>query len=156
MVKIRIFFRKTIVVIATVTISMAAQAQDAKLAVGEFLYKGTTKLEKCDEAVFSFVLTANKDTVKNFSLELNGIYIQESSGRLSKVNSQSSFDAKAAVENGSLDFRQYFGYFHITIKKGLGADIVSGELNCVYEVNRNQREDLGTAPIELEVVAKQE
>jgi hypothetical protein len=149
MENIRKFLRNMIVAIATVTMSMAAQAQDPPLAKGEILYKGTTKLEKCDEAIFSFVLTANKDTVKNFSLNLNGIYVRENSGRLSKVSSKSSYDAKAAVKNGSLDFKQYFGYFHITIKEGLGADIVTGELNCVYEVNRNQRENLGTAPIEL-------
>ena len=138
-----------IVATATVTISMAAQAQDATLAEGEILYTGTTKLEKCDEAIFSFVLTADKDTIKNFSLELNGIYIEERNGELSKVTTKMSFDAKAAVENGSVDFTQYFGYFRITIKEGLGADIVTGELNCVYEVSREQREDLGTAPIEL-------
>ena len=138
-----------IVATATVTISMAAQAQDATLAEGEILYTGTTKLEKCDEAIFSFVLTENKDTLKNFSLELNGIYIQDRNGSISKVTAKSSFDAKAVVENGSVDFTQYFGYFRITIKEGLGADSVRGELNCVYEVSRDQREDLGTALVDF-------
>ena len=141
-----------LVFVATLVFIPAMLGQESKLDEGEILYRGITKLEKCDEAIFSFVLTANKDTVKNFSLELNGIYIQESSGRLTKVNSKSSFDAKAVVKNGSLDFTQYFGYFRITIKEGLGADIMVGELNCIYEVNINQREDLGTAPIEFKKV----
>ena len=134
----------------------AANNELAALAEGEILYRGTTKLEKCDEATISFVLTANKDTIKNFSVLMDGIYVRQSNGSISKINSKTNYGAKIAVKGGSLDYTHFNIYdnkdFRIIIKQGLGADSVSGEFNFVYEVSRNQREDLGTAPIELKRV----
>jgi len=136
--------------------SNATNNELAALAEGEILYRGTTKLEKCDEVILSFVLTAKKDTIKNFSVIMNGIYIIQSNGSVNKRSTKTTYGTKMAVKGGSLDYTHLNIFdnkdFHIVIKQGLGADSVTGEFNFVYEVSRNQREDLGTAPIEFKRV----
>ena len=164
MVNIRKFLKNMIVAVATVTVSMAVQAQEPSLAEGEVLYKGTTKLEKCDEVIFSFVLNEKKDTIKHFKVELNGIYINRN-GNLTKTSTEIKYfgnyggtfsTRKVEVKDGGVDCKQSAGgdEFHIIIKQGLGDDIVKGEFNFVYVVNRSpwQNEDLGTAPIEFKKV----
>jgi hypothetical protein len=135
-----------IVAIAIATMGVATQAQETKLAEGEILYRGTTKLEKCDEVILSFVLSAGKDTAKNFSMELDGVYIRQNDGSIGKVTSTTTYyGSKAEVKVGGLDYKE--NEFRITIKKGLGADIVTGEIKCTYE-----GVDLGTASIEFKKV----
>jgi len=129
-----------------------------QLTEGEILYSGTAKLEKCDEVVFSFVLSATRDTVKKFSIEMNGIYVIERNGAVSKITSKSTYDAVAEVKDGVLDYTYPYRdeNWRITIKQGLGNDTVAGEIKCVYVVNSSpmnkQIEDLGTAPIEFKKV----
>ena len=143
-------------VVATLMFVPAILAQEQKLAKGEILYQGVVKLEKCDEAIISFVLSA--DTLKNFSFELNGIYI-ESYGSLRKVKSKNTYGARVVAKDGVVDYTYpYRGEnWWISIKKGLGTETVSGEIKCVYTVSDSQIENLGTAPIEFKKVeTKQE
>jgi len=169
MVNIREFLKHMIVAIATVSVSMVVQAQEPPLAAGEILYKGTTKLEKCDEVIFSFVLNEKKDTVKHFKVELNGIYINRN-GNLTKTSTVIKYfgtfggtfiTRECEAKNGGVDCTQSADgdKFKIIIKQGLGNDIVKGEFNFVYVVSRSpwQVENLGTAPIEFKrVQTKQE
>ena len=141
-------------IVATFMFAPAILAQEQKLTEGEILYRGVVKLEKCDEAIISFVLSAKEDTLKNFSFELNGIYIQANDGGLRKVSSKSTYGAVVAVKEGVVDYTYPWRGedWRIGIKEGLGAEIVQGEIKCVYAVNSNQIEDLGTASIEFKKV----
>ncbi|MDR1130178.1 MAG: hypothetical protein LBK96_04285 [Prevotellaceae bacterium] len=138
-------------VIATLMFVPAILAQEPKLAEGEILYRGAVKLEKCDEAIISFVLSAKGDTVKKVSFEFNGIYIDSGDGTVRKVNSKSSFGVSLAVKDGILDYTYPWRgeNWRINIKKGLGTGAVTGEVKCIYVVSSNQIEDLGTAPVEF-------
>jgi hypothetical protein len=138
-------------VIATLMFVPAILAQGVKLDEGEILYQGVAKLEKCDEAIVSFVLSAKGDTIKDVSFELNGIYIDAGGGTIRKVNSKSSFGVLLAVTEGILDYTYPWRgeNWRINIKKGLGTDTVTGEVKCIYVVSNNRIEDLGTASIEF-------
>ncbi|MDR2126101.1 MAG: hypothetical protein LBP63_04660 [Prevotellaceae bacterium] len=133
----------------------AVWAQETKLAEGEILYQGIVRLEKCDEAKVSFVLSAQKDTLKHFSIELNGVYVQKSSsGTLSKISSSDSYSVAVAVKDGIVDYTYPWRgeNWRISIKTGLGNDRVKGEFKFIYVVNSNQIEDLGTVPVEFKKV----
>jgi hypothetical protein len=129
------------------------------LEEGEILYQGVVKLEKCDEAIVSFVLNAQKDTIKNFSFELNGIYVRTISGTMTKRTTKNTYGATAAVSGGTVDYTYPWRgeNWRIKIKQGLGTDTVMGEVKCVYAVSSDQIENLGTAPIVFKKVeAKQD
>lgn len=146
--------RNIIVAIATLTICMTTFAQNRKLEKGEILYRGTTKLEKCDEATISFVLSAKRDTIKNFSFELNDIYIKEKNGSLKKVTTKMTYDAFVEVKDGVVDYTYPWRgeKWQIAIKKDLGEETVLGEVKCIYVVGNDQIEDLGTATVEFKKV----
>jgi hypothetical protein len=146
--------RNIIVTAVAVTVGIAAQAQGTKPGEGEVLYRGIVKLEKCDEAIISFVLSAKADTLKNFSFELNGIYIKGVDGSLKKVTSQSTYSAAVAVTDGVVDYTYPWRgeNWRISIKKGLGTETAHGEIKCVYVVGNSQIEDLGTAPVEFKKI----
>jgi hypothetical protein len=137
----------------------AVLAQEPKLAEGEILYQGVTKLEKCDEAIVSFVLSAQKDTLKHVSFKLNGVYVQNRNGTISKVSSETSYSVVEAVKDGIFDYTYPWRRenWQISIKTGLGNDTVKGECKFIYVVSSNQIEDLGTVPMEFKkVLPKQE
>jgi hypothetical protein len=141
-------------VVATLMFVPAILAQESKLADGEILYRGSVKLEKCDEATVSFVLSAEKDTIKDVTFEFNGIYIESGDGTVRKVDSKSTYGVSLAVKDGVLDYTYPWRgeKWRINIKKGLGTNTVTGVVKCVYVVSNNQIEDLGTVPIELKKV----
>ena len=138
-------------IVATLMFAPALFAQEQKLEEGEILYRGVVKLEKCDEAIISFVLNAQKDSLKNITFEFNGIYIKDGYGNVRKVKSQNSYSVTIAVKDGVVDYTYPWRgeNWRINITEGLGTEIVRGEVKCVYAVNRDQIEDLGTTPIEF-------
>ena len=148
-----------VVAIATLMVTPAALAQEQKLAEGEILYRGVLKLEKCDEAIASFVFTPAKDTIYKVVFELKGIYIDPGDGAIRKVDSKASYSTLIPVKDGGLDYTYPWRGedWRISIKEGLGADMVTGEVKCIYAVSNNQIEDLGTVPVEFKrVEIKQE
>jgi hypothetical protein len=132
----------------------ASGVPEAALEEGESLYSGKTKLEKCDSITVSFVLSADKTILKNFSVDIQGIYVVNIRDKTtSKINTSSSYGGTCAIEDGVFDFK--WGYpktdFHLTVKEFTG-DKAIGEVNYIYEVSSSQKEDLGTSSIVFEKV----
>jgi len=142
--------------------AILAQKPNLKLAEGEILYRGITKLEKCDSVVVSFVLSADKKTAKEYYFQVYGIYIQTSNGTLQKIDNTVSGGGTAEVKTGGMVYEDWETppNWRITVKQGLGGDTVKGEVNLVYlyrQTNPITRINLGTTPIEFKrVQTKQE
>jgi hypothetical protein len=124
------------------------------LAEGESLYSGKTKLEKCDSITVSFVLSADETIIKNISVDIQGIYVVNTQNNTtSKINTRSSYDGTCTIVDGVFDFK--WGHpetdFHLSVKDFM-EDKAAGEINYIYEVSSNQKEDLGTSSIVFEKV----
>jgi hypothetical protein len=132
----------------------AGGSPEPALAEGESLYSGKTKLEKCDSITVSFVLSADKTIIKNISVDIQGIYVVNTRDRTtSKIDTTSSYGGTCTIADGVFDFK--WGYpetdFHLTVKDFM-EDKAAGEVNYIYEVSSNQKENLGTASIAFEKV----
>jgi hypothetical protein len=124
------------------------------LEEGESLYSGKTKLEKCDSITVSFVLSADKTIIKNISVDIQGIYVVNSrNNTTTKINTTSSYGGTCTIEDGVFDFAWGFSEpdFRLIVKDLVEGKAI-GEVNYVFEVNRNQKEDLGTSSIAFEKV----
>ena len=148
-------------VIAMVMVGQLISAQTTlqDLAEGEILYKGFTKLEKCDSVIVSFVLNSKENIVKKISIELTGIQVKEANGSVTHITLKSTYDVKVKVKEGVLDYSYSYNdqSWQITIRQGLGSSFVTGEIQCDYLVSSIDSSDRqikisGTAPIQLKRV----
>ena len=117
-----------LIVVATIMFVpvVLAQAKMPIPAEGEILYKGFTKLEKCDSTIVYFVLSEDKKIAKDYYFELYGVRV---SGSI--IETKQSGGATTEVRDGGMVYGDE--KWNITIKQGLGLDTVSGEFHFVYE-----------------------
>jgi hypothetical protein len=120
------------------------------LADGEILYKGWTKLEKCDSVEVVFILSADKASIKICSIDLYGIYFSYSNETaVQKMESKTSYPSlEKKVVDGAVDYKHFWQSPNVwrLIVKDLGSNNVTGKLSYTYAFN-TQAVDLGTGSI---------
>ena len=138
-------------VIVTLMFVPSVLAQGSEPAEGEILYRGAIKLEKCDEAVVSFILCAGKDSVRYFAFEYNGVYVKETNGNVTKRTTTEAYPWKNELKGGVALIDSPYQKWKIDIQEGLGSNAVTCVVKFFYI------EDLGTVTVVLnKVEPKQE
>ena len=145
-------------VIATLMFVPAVSAQ--QLVEGEIMYEGTTKLEKCDTVLISFVMSADKKSISRFYYKFDGIHYQTTTNgipNLKKLEEEGSHGgAVFRLKEDTIDSSAFIRFaprkWQITIKNGWGTDVITGVFNLIYRLPNGQVVDLGTSSIELKKV----
>ena len=150
-------------VVATLMFVPVISAQTSQMkapepAEGEILYRGFTKLERCDSVIVYFILSSDKKIAKDYYFELYGIRVNYST-----ITTKQSGGATAEVKNGGMVYSS--GKWKIIVEQGLGNETVPGEFHCIYEHRQYNSQqyrddiisvDLGAAPIVFKKVQAQQ
>jgi hypothetical protein len=145
----KVKFILTIVLLSAMFINKTYGQEKEVQQEAEILYTGITTLEKCDSVKVTFILSADKKTVKDFSIHYYGIYYRHAgSNEIKKITGESSFPHTEEIINGSVNKKYEWQYpkWHLQIN-GLTTDKVTGTFNCIYNLPGNTIVDLGTSTI---------
>jgi hypothetical protein len=133
----------------------ASAADNSDLAEGELLYSGTAQLNYCDYAEVSFILSADKASLRDIKLKLRGFSYSDNRVTI-RADSESQFYSKPEVINGTVDWTDSaWAKAHLTLTS-LNTGEAAGEFSFTNKIDTGPGNyvyvDMGTVPITVKPV----